>query len=146
MLLVLNQMLSSITTDNCSAILGAGDRFKNSAEFPVLSVHIGCLGHQISLITNSVISEFAEAFNSIPDSDLEGLVSSDCTDYDALPNECEESYMGNHQRNLNTVTGTDSQDNLTENFLIPPIPIWMRRKRYRIVLDCHAIALIIIRK
>lgn len=38
-----SKLLSSITTDNCSAILGAADGFKYDIDFPSFRAHIGCL-------------------------------------------------------------------------------------------------------
>lgn len=81
-----SKVLSSITIDNCSAILGAGDKLKNDDSFPAFESHIGCLGHQISLITNSVINEFSKCFKTIPDSELEKLLSKQRRDYD-IPSE-----------------------------------------------------------
>lgn len=74
-------ILSSITTDNCSAVLGAGDVLKDTPEFPFLAAHIGCLGHQLFLLTNIIVSEFVRAFKTIPDLELEALTFTEQLDY-----------------------------------------------------------------
>lgn len=69
-----SNILSSITTDNCSTVLGSGDSLKDTTDFPNLGSHIGCLAHQISLITICIIAEFSRAFLVTPDSELEILL------------------------------------------------------------------------
>lgn len=76
-----SKMLFSITIDNCSAILGAGDKLKGDINFPAFEGHVGCLAHQISLISNSVITEFSKSFKPIPDSELEEMLTHEKRDY-----------------------------------------------------------------
>ncbi|KAG0668882.1 hypothetical protein C6P45_004299 [Maudiozyma exigua] len=110
-----SKLLSSVTTDNCSAILGAADNFKDGANFPAFKGHIGCLGNQIFLISNSDVREFSKSFESISDSQFEELMDEEEADYE-IPLEEYEAFDFDDDTDSTSENFQEKKDLLLEGF------------------------------
>ncbi|CCD26009.2 uncharacterized protein NDAI_0G02340 [Naumovozyma dairenensis CBS 421] len=63
-------LLSSVTTDNCSQVLGAGNVLKKDHMCVNFRESIGCLAHQLALFTNDFINAITCAFSGVLDDEI----------------------------------------------------------------------------
>lgn len=108
-------MLSSITTDNCLAILGIYDESKDTVDTPAFEGRIGCLGHQISLISNSVIAEFSKSSTKVPGSELEKMLSHQKKDYEISLDEYEDLGTDDEGNSFSKDSPADQESDLPCN-------------------------------